>query len=491
MRTTHKKRIDDENAAAEGVKQNGTGQPDAKTRDDEKPPFWEWLNGLGDRWSSEGIQIYCYRVWPVIDRREEQHYLCKISEPFDEDFLLKNYGSGKYLLQANNRRGKTLHKRVVSVHNVSFPPKVSADEVVSSDPRNETFFSVWGKKSDGTTSKSDRQPSAQTDVNTVLTTVLEKTGSFDPKLAELWEKTARERDDLSKALAEKNAPPDFMALVKSVKELFPSQPASTSDKSELLAIISAIKGIQQDPLAVMQQAKELFAPDHDSHEPPQRTDEIDRLDKVLGFAQKLASLRVSNGGGQRDGWDIGLDFAKEFTPPIIQLLNNYMILRSQAKGGTQPVPGMAGAPPAAFDPYANPDMLRQHARNQAATATASGKAPEGQSAAQTPPMADGTQPQNEIMALLASYGSLVLNALNAGESGADFADSVARLFGTATPALIGNHGEDVLTQSMMAIPELKLFGETRLRRFAYEFCHFEEILESEETERETGPGAAA
>jgi hypothetical protein len=39
-----------------------------------------------------------------------------------------------------------------------------------------------------------------------LNTVLDKAGSFDPRLAEMWERTARERDELSKALAEKNAP---------------------------------------------------------------------------------------------------------------------------------------------------------------------------------------------------------------------------------------------------------------------------------------------
>jgi hypothetical protein len=237
----------------------------------------------------------------------------------------------------------------------------------------------------------------------------------------------------------------------------------------------------------------LFADRESGGHEPQRTDEIDRLDKVLGFAQKLASLRGSNGGGQRDAWGVGLDFAREFTPPIIQLLNNYMVLRSQTKGGTPPVPGMAGAAPTAFDPYANPDALRQHARNMSQP-SGSGKAPEGQPAAGATTQPQGpmrSQPQNEIMALLASDGSLVLNALNAGESGAEFADSVARLFGTATPALIGNHGEDVLTQNMMAIPELKRFGETRLRRFGYEFCHFEEILESENNEREPGPGAAA
>ena len=56
--------------------------------------------------------------------------------------------------------------------------------------------------------KSDKGPVAS-DMNTVLNTVLDKAGSFDPMLAELWETTALQRDELSRALAEKNASPNF------------------------------------------------------------------------------------------------------------------------------------------------------------------------------------------------------------------------------------------------------------------------------------------
>jgi hypothetical protein len=39
-------------------------------------------------------------------------------------------------------------------------------------------------------------------------------------------------------------------------------------------------------------------------------------------------------------------------------------------------------------------------------------------------------------------------------------------------------------QAMLRIPELAMFGESRLRRFVYEFCHFEEVLDSDDDERE-------
>jgi hypothetical protein len=187
------------------------------------------------------------------------------------------------------------------VHHPDHPPRLNPAEITR-DPANDTYWTVWGK-SNGAAGKAEKDRLPQNDINTVLTTVLEKSSSFDPKLGELWEKTAKERDELSKELAEKNAPADVLSLVKGVKDLFPTPPApaARSENSDLLAIITAIKNLQQDPIEVMQRAKESFAPVVENHEP--HRDEIDRLDKVLGFAQKLAAIRTP-AGGSRSGWDV-------------------------------------------------------------------------------------------------------------------------------------------------------------------------------------------
>jgi hypothetical protein len=174
------------------------------------------------------------------------------------------------------------------------------------------------------------------------------------------------------------------------------------------------------------------------------------------------------------------------------------------KGGVMPQQQPAGTPgaapmPAAFDPYSRPDLLRQHAQNvnrQAATATAGANPPAAPNQAQgapsgvaqagmeqgssAPPAGQGTAAPNELLTLLQSYGGLILGALNNGTPGYEFADNVARLFGTATVAMISNHGEQVLADGMLAVPELAMFGEPRLRRFSHEFVHFEEFLEGDE-----------
>jgi hypothetical protein len=105
------------------------------------------------------------------------------------------------------------------------------------------------------------------------------------------------------------------------------------------------------------------------------------------------------------------------------------------------------------------------------------------SGAAAPPNGQPSQP-NELTQLLAAYGGLVVNALNTGTTGADFGEWLASGFGNAMHAMIAGQGEDALTQAMLGIPELALFGEARLRKFAFEFCHFEEIFEKEEDARE-------
>jgi hypothetical protein len=265
-----------------------------------------------------------------------------------------------------------------------------------------------------------------------------------------------------------------------------------SEQSETLAIIAAIKDMQprvQNPLEVLSQAKELFAAPTQ-----QEKNHLAELDQILGFAQKLASLRV--GGGERSGWELGLDYVRELSPSILGIINNAMMLRMGTAGMAQPAPGV---PPSAsgfgvFNPY-DQAAMREHLRRtnmnaQAAATGAPSATPPGTQAATAAPPAnaargpaeapDGTQGSNEILALIGQYGGLSVNALNIGASGADFADNISQLFGAGTVIVIANHGEDSLLRTMMSVPNLAMFGEGRLREFVHEFVHFEEILEAGE-----------
>jgi hypothetical protein len=67
------------------------------------------------------------------------------------------------------------------------------------------------------------------------------------------------------------------------------------------------------------------------------------------------------------------------------------------------------------------------------------------------------------MQILTMYGGLAINALNNGTRGCDFAEWLTTGFGTGTHAMIVAPGEDGLTQAMLSLPDLAIFGEARLR----------------------------
>jgi hypothetical protein len=478
----------------------------AAPKADEKPTasketFWEQLRSLGDRWQTEDFSLYVYRLWPVTDTRNPERFLCKLAEPIDEDFLLKNYGSGKYLLMLN-QRGKRVRTHVANPHNLQYPPAVHPNEVVASDPVNKLFFDVWAAAKDGhSPSTAQGSKEAATETNTILNTVLAKTGAFDPKLAELWEKAAKERDELSKALAAKNAPPDVLEIVKAVKDLFPSQ-ASTQQavpaRSEALIVVEALKNLQppqQDMLAVLRSAKDLFAPAAPASKEGESS-RIAELRELLEFSHVLMG-----GTSQRNGWDVALDAARDVALPVVQTVGN-IIMQSMALRQGQPVPGTSATPPAAtaWDPYRNQAQTAAYAatlRNkkpQPATPPTPQPPPAAPPPQPTPsaapPQQPAGQPDNQILSIFQQYGALVLNALNQGVSGDAFADYVSGLLGTSTHAMIANHGEDALVSTMLSIPEFQLFGETKVRRFVWEFIHYEELGDEPDDESE-GKRAAA
>jgi hypothetical protein len=240
-------------------------------------------------------------------------------------------------------------------------------------------------------------------------------------------------------------------------------------------------------LQLLEQAKGLFSPP---------ADDLAHLDRLLSIGDKLASLRGGGGEGQRSGWDIGLDYVRELTP-IAQYLGSIFGLRTAgmsaapAPGG---VPGTAAtAPRPAFNPYERPDLLRQYVQSlngstagQTAAATAPGPGP---STATPPPMApppNGSSgaPPNDLLTTFQMYGGLVVQALNSGMPGYDFADHITELTGNATHAMISAYGADALVHTMLSIPEIALFGEPRLRTFTGEFINYEAYLQqvSEEDE---------
>ena len=74
--------------------------------------------GLGDRWLTGNLKTYVYRVWPRIDKQQERVYITIVQQAIDEQYLLENFGSGRYLVLIKDS-SKLLRKHTASVHNRS------------------------------------------------------------------------------------------------------------------------------------------------------------------------------------------------------------------------------------------------------------------------------------------------------------------------------------------------------------------------------------
>jgi hypothetical protein len=152
-------------------------------------------------------------------------------------------------------------------------------------------------------------------------------------------------------------------------------------------------------------------------------------------------------------------------------------------------PGMAApARPSSFDPYAHPELMRQFAQTMNAQAAAPPPAvpvgtgvPPGAPPYPAPPAAP---PPDELGALLEIYGGLILGQLNMGTPGYVFADHITALVGNSMHAQICAKGEPALLEALLAVPEIGMFGEARLKRWVHEFVNFEEFLDAEETDNE-------
>ena len=482
-------------------KPNGLEHPINGKAAEEEQPFFDYLASLRDRLSNGSAKIYLYRLWPEIDTGEK-HYIGIVNQVIDEEYLLRHYGSGKYMLLVKNPPNKPRTFNV-PIHNPAYPPNVDAALVLSS-PVNDRYFKTWGAKPNGNADKVEKDQPKEHDVAEIIRAATQG-NKLEPQVIAWLQNMADRRDDLASKLAEgsaKNPAGDLASLLTALKDIMPTPVAAPPPQQiDMAALLRLVKELQPpppppapNPLQLLEQAKGLFSPP---------ADDLSNIDRLLGIADKLSGLRGGGAaGGARSAWDVGLDYVKELVP-LAPYLGNLMGLRIPGMGGTA-VPGAAnGAPPAqpaapaAFDPYANPQALRSHASNLTAQQPPPAAAPvlPGTAAPVAPPAAapaNGAAPSNDLLSVFQQYGALVVNALNNGTPGYDFADYVCGLLGKATHAMIASHGEDALVATMKSIPEIALFGETRLRAFTAEFVDFERYLnEMEEPAHEGQVGATA
>jgi hypothetical protein len=456
-----------------------------------------------EMWSH--ILIYVYRLRPRIIRQlkdpDAPNYIDCLGEPFTLEYLTERHGGGKYMLEAADRaitvKGNANHlfRCFFQIDEIRSEPKLNYEELDINARENMSYIQMLQHRGvldrNGRLMQNQQQPAAAAGVNAdVIKEILGFVSKLNSDQQEaLRSKISTDQGSLGKSvgdiLLEKMRQDDpskqvqmLSGMLTALKEI-----VGTSKNNEGgSALYDRIIQMQSEHnKTVLQLIERIAGRTREPNEPG--NDEFDRLDKVLGFAEKLAAMR--GGGGRRTGWDVGLDYAKELGVPILQTIGNLFTLR---RGGQPIAPGAPTPAPQQpqFDPYANPQAMRAHAT--AMTAQQPNPAPMPEPPGPPPPMPPGAATAStQLLALMQQYGNLVINALNNGTRGCDFADYVSGLLGNGTHAMISGHGEENLVQAMLAVPEIAMFGEPRLRSFTHEFVHYEDILQKEEGDEDQEP----
>jgi hypothetical protein len=416
--------------------------------------FFEQLQAFSaDEWQA-GLKIYIYRTYPVIDRRDEAHFLAKISEPFDEDYVLRHFGSGKYHLRLNNRRGETLASKAVSIHNRDFPPKVAPGEVVESDPRNEAYFRAWPPAAQ------PPQPAdagALAELSKLATKVLDQRQSTAPEGEQANLTNTLINWALTQTTKERDAadPTRITGLLKELKTLLPQQ-----QPADGLALVDRVLSVAErlNPARPKSEAEDPLA----------------YVSRVLSLADKLRPVQspvIATGDGGT------ITAVAAIVHEVGALLRDPLAIAAQMWAASKARNAAGAQIPARSQPRPAP-----------APVVALPVEPAGQAQADATQPSANTPPPPELIAVANQMTPVMLRWLFAdapgAQQGADFAGFVCDGWGEENLTLIQGVGTAGLVELYRGSPFWATIAgvEAKFRDFVAAFVEWEPAPEEQQPE---------
>ena len=484
----------DQTASEMATKRALPKPPGKKLTFDEMQAYFKLMTP--EMWSH--VAVYVYRDYPRIIRQlkdpDAKNYIDCQSQPIDMDYMIEHHGGGKYSVMVTDveirGNGNKLFDCDFEISSTKHPPKLNYEELDVNAKQNMAYVQLLQYKGilDGKGHPMTAQPPAGAGTNPdVIKQVLEFVSkmTFDQQEA-LRHQISPDERSLSKSLGElllqkiqQDDPSKQLAgLMAVIDKVLASKPADNSNAQflQLLEFINKTNANQQQiqnesNRTYLAMIEKLIEASRKPEPQPVSNPQLEQLEQLFTFAERLSGLRGGGRGGPRSGWDIGLDYVREFGVPLMQTIANVMTLGRAPNGIPMPSAGTtagAGATPVAFDPYANPAAMQALARNAAAN-----------NPAQTAP--------NDLMVMLNQAGGLIVNALNNGTPGYHFADYLIGLMGVATHANIAAYGEPALLQTLLSVPQIAVFGEPRLAAFVHEFLNYQQFLDEEDGQQDNQP----
>ncbi|MBS1830563.1 MAG: hypothetical protein JST93_35000 [Acidobacteria bacterium] len=429
-----------------------------------KPGFFDVLAGMtSEEW--ERHVVYLYRLSPRIDTQSESAYIEKRTSAFDAEDVLQSHGSGRYMaiLKDTSLRKKVTDYKF-SVYHPNLPPKVDPAHVLRT-PENDSFWQSWGRKADSPAAatpgagQGNGMTTASPDEAAVaaikeMAEVAKRAQDApvrpiaDPRLMELWENTAKDRDELAQRLADR-------------------QSGSTVDPMKLLDHVfttaERLRGPaqQENP---MQLVREVLSTVKAMQDAGPQGNAASPMASFKEFVETAQLMRETFGPQSPTTAENQQETAEKATQPTwIQALG--AIAPAFAPLVQAFAAKLLSPPPLA--PQALPQPQPPDTRPEPTTTAASPSPP----------------------SFIEQIAPLVLNALSIGADGARFADSVCVMYGPMAYQTICALGHDGILTAMKGYAPLwqRLASvEPQVAQFIAEFLSY-----GEQGDEQEQPAAAA
>lgn len=450
------------------------------------------------------LALYVYRTFPVIIRQlsdpRNDNNIGIVTETQDiENYIRELCGGGKYRIDVNDSGKKISEIRInLPIHECE--PKLDYREIDLFAKENQAYIQslkyrgILGE--DGKPKPGGGNVQGSSSYQPASISGQDLMGMFDKMMVMMSKMGEDQKADLRARIASQGNEQGGLAnqfgalLLERMKQENPQQAVQG-----FAAVIAAMKDVMLPrvennsgdvylKMLDMQQkhSEQMLGLLKEMKANPGKPDNmLQSVEAAIGIAERLKDL---GGGGSRGTAEVVLDYVKEIGLPILQYGTRIFEVAKMGQAAGKPMQTKPGATISGPKQLTASELVAQRVKE----ARANGK--EGEKVEDKPIDAtEITEPSEEDMMLtqaMSQAGRFFVKFLNEDKTGADLALALIDLEGKAAYSRFAAFGEEKLVAAAKSIPELwealSPFGESNIKQFAEEFCHYEEYLEPEEEE---------
>lgn len=461
-----------------------------------------------DMWT-QVCTMYLYRLKPKIIREQSnptnKRYIDKMSEIIDlRSYIKRNHSWGKYRCEINQLvpNGSGEKKLVDVICDISEDESpgllLNVDELDKNAPENmgllnrlNAMGSLGNKHNNPQESNSITGQDMMAMFDKMLTTVTRMNQEQKEDLRARLQQQGNEAGGLGGAIGtlllermKQDNPNNVLQSIAAFKDMFKSP--DNPMVGIMPIFLQFVTMMQEQNKVALEQARshseQMVTLLKDVKAGSNKPDNmLQSVEAAIGIAERLKDL---GGGGSRSTGEVILEYVKEIGLPILQYGTRIFEVAKMGQAAGKPVVTKPGATATTPRQLTASELVAQRVKE----ARANGK--EGEKVEDKPIDAtEITEPSEEDMMLtqaMSQAGRFFVKFLNEDKTGADLALALIDLEGKAAYSRFAAFGEEKLVAAAKSIPELwealSPFGESNIKQFAEEFCHYEEYLEPEEEE---------